>query len=129
MIIRIFLVLISITFCSFNGFAQYDSILNNSTDYQLTIIENRDTNQISSSKKSPIKYRESKRFMAAFLCLTLGPFGMHRLYLGSTPQVAAAYSVTLGAIGIVPVVDLLLITFSKDISRFKNNERVIMWGK
>jgi hypothetical protein len=129
MIIRIVLVLISITFCSFNGSAQHDSIFNNSTDYQLTIVENSDTNQISSSKKSPIKYRESKRFMAAFLCLTLGPFGMHRLYLGSTPQVAAAYSVTLGAVGIVPVVDLLLITFSKDISRFKNNERVIMWGK
>ena len=129
MIIRILLVLISITFCSFNGSAQNDSIFTNSTDYQLTIMENSDTNQISSSKKSPIKYRESKRFMAAFLCLTLGPFGMHRLYLGSTPQVAAAYSVTLGAVGIVPVVDLLLITFSKDISRFKNNERVIMWGK
>lgn len=129
MIIRIFLVLISITFCSFNGSAQNDSIFNNSTNYQLTILENSDTIQISSSKKSPIKYRESKRFMAAFLCLTLGPFGMHRLYLGSTPQVAAAYSVTLGAVGIVPVVDLLLITFSKDISRFKNNERVIMWGK
>ncbi len=129
MIIRILLFLISITFCSFIGSAQNDSIFNNSTDYQLTIMENSDTNQISSSKKSPIKYRESKRFMAAFLCLTLGPFGMHRLYLGSTPQVAAAYSVTLGAVGIVPVVDLLLITFSKDISRFKNNERVIMWGK
>ena len=129
MIIRILLFLISITFCSFIGSAQNDSIFNNSTDYQLTIMENSDTNQISSSKKSPIKYRESKRFMAAFLCLTLGPFGLHRLYLGSTPQVAAAYSVTLGAVGIVPVVDLLLITFSKDISRFKNNERVIMWGK
>jgi TM2 domain-containing membrane protein YozV len=129
MIIRIVLVLISIPFFSFNGSAQNDSIYNNSADYQLTIIENSDTNQISSSKKSPIKYRESKRFMAAFLCLTLGPFGMHRLYLGSTPQVAAAYSVTLGAVGIVPVVDLLLITFSKDISRFKNNGKVIMWGK
>jgi TM2 domain-containing membrane protein YozV len=127
MIIRVILVLISITFCSFNSSAQNDTIFNNSNDYQLTIIENSDTNQISSSKKSPRKYRESKRFMAAFLCLTLGPFGMHRLYLGSTPQVAAAYSVTLGAVGIVPVVDLLLITFSKDISKFKNNGKVIMW--
>jgi len=127
MIIRVILVLISITFCSFNSSAQNDTIFNNLNDYQLTIIENSDTNQISSSKKSPRKYRESKRFMAAFLCLTLGPFGMHRLYLGSTPQVAAAYSVTLGAVGIVPVVDLLLITFSKDISKFKNNGKVIMW--
>ena len=127
MIIRVILVLISITFCSFNSSAQNDTIFNKSNDYQLTIIENSDTNQISSSKKSPRKYRESKRFMAAFLCLTLGPFGMHRLYLGSTPQVAAAYSVTLGAVGIVPVVDLLLITFSKDISKFKNNGKVIMW--
>jgi TM2 domain-containing membrane protein YozV len=93
------------------------------------VVENKDTSKISSHKNEVKPSKESKRFVAAVLCLTLGPFGMHRLYLGSTPQVAAAYSVTLGAIGIVPVVDFLLISFSKDISRFKNNGKVIMWGK
>lgn len=83
---------------------------------------------ISNSEKT-FKYRESKRFVAAVLCLALGPFGMHRLYLGTSPKVAAAYSVTLGGIGIIPAVDFLLITFSKDISRFKENDKVIMWMK
>lgn len=129
MIIRILFVFISVTIFHFNGSAQTDSLKIYSSDYQLSELENTDTNKISSTEKSSFKYRESKRFTAALLCLTLGPFGMHRLYLGTSPQVAAAYSITLGAIGIVPVVDLLLITFSKDISRFKDNKRVIMWGK
>lgn len=129
MIIRIIFVYIIITIFQMNGSAQTDSLKIYSIDNQLSEVENTDTNKISSSEKSSFKYRESKRFTAALLCLTLGPFGMHRLYLGTSPQVAAAYSITLGAIGIVPVVDLLLITFSKDISRFKNNKRVIMWGQ
>ena len=127
MIIRIVLILFSIQIIPIKVSAQTDEIYNYSSDIQLQIQENTDTNKIIVQKKSELKYRESKRFMAAFLCLTLGPFGMHRLYLGASPQVAAAYSVTLGAIGIVPVVDLLLITFSKDISKFKNNGKVIMW--
>lgn len=109
------------------GLTQMNSDFAFDSDYQLVVIENKDASIISLQKKEDKAPRESKRFVAAVLCLTLGPFGMHRLYLGSTPQVAAAYSVTLGAIGIVPVVDFLLISFSKDISRFKNNGKVIMW--
>lgn len=99
------------------------------TDIQLSVIENTDTLKITPPTTETVQPHESRRFVAAVLCLTLGPFGMHRLYLGTTPAVAAAYSVTLGAIGIVPVVDFLLITFSKDISRFKNNDKVIMWKR
>jgi hypothetical protein len=74
--------------------------------------------------------RESKRVVAILLCITLGPFGMHRLYLGTEPQVAAAYSVTLGGgFGFVTVVDLLYLVFSRDISRFRNNPNFIMWRK
>lgn len=98
-------------------------------EIQIITSEIPDTLPSASSPEKPFKYRESKRFVAAVLCLTLGPFGMHRLYLGTEPRVAAAYSVTLGGVGVIPVVDLLLITFSKDISRFKNNDKVIMWGK
>lgn len=76
------------------------------------------------------KVRPKRRLIAAFLCLTLGPFGMHRLYLGTQPRVAAAYTLTLGGgIGLVPVIDLLHIVFSKDISRFKDNDNFIMWAK
>lgn len=76
------------------------------------------------------KVRPKRRLIAAFLCITLGPFGMHRLYLGTQPRVAAAYTLTLGGgIGLVPVIDLFHIVFSKDISRFKNNDNFIMWAR
>ena len=83
-----------------------------------------------SSKIENQKVRPKRRIIAAFLCITLGPFGMHRLYLGTKPRVAAAYTLTLGGgLGIVPAIDLLHIIFSRDISRFKNNDDFIMWAK
>lgn len=127
--IKLIFLLLSYFLVGLSGISQsaYDNL--STIHPSLEIVDNKDTSKISSQKTQVGSPRESKRFVAAVLCLTLGPFGMHRLYLGSTPQVAAAYSVTLGAIGIVPVVDFLLISFSKDISRFKNNGKVIMWGK
>lgn len=79
--------------------------------------------------KAP-RIRESKRIVAIALCVTLGPFGMHRLYLGTQPQVPAMYAVTLGGgLGVLTVIDLFHLVFSKDISRFKNNPKVIMWAR
>lgn len=84
--------------------------------------------QPDSSKIENHKIRPKRRLIAAFLCMTLGPFGMHRLYLGTQPRVAAAYTLTLGGgLGLVPAIDLFFIVFSKDISRFKNNDDFIMW--
>jgi TM2 domain-containing membrane protein YozV len=85
--------------------------------------------QPDSSKIENQKVRPKRRLIAAFLCATLGPFGMHRLYLGTQPRVAGAYTLTLGGgLGIVPAMDLLFIVFSRDISRFKNNDNFIMWS-
>lgn len=85
-------------------------------------------NKIFSFKKKKVKPK--RRIIAALLCVTLGPFGMHRLYLGTKPHVAAAYTVTLGGgVGIVPVIDLFQIVFSKDISQFKENDQFFMWVK
>lgn len=80
--------------------------------------------EIISSKK------EHPRITAAILCITLGPFGAHRLYLGTKPIVPASYTLTLGGgLGLLPVIDLFLITFSKDISRYKNNPHFFMWNE
>jgi TM2 domain-containing membrane protein YozV len=106
-----------------------DSVLLNQTENTLSILANEDTLRLIESENQKFEYKKSRRFVAALLCLTLGPFGMHRLYLGTTPQVAATYSVTLGGAAILPIIDLMLITFSKDLSRFKNNPHVLMWSK
>ena len=67
-------------------------ILQDSTEYHML------TEELQTSKMQHIKpaKRESKRVVAALLCMALGPFGIHRLYLGTEPQVPAAYSITLG---------------------------------
>jgi len=73
--------------------------------------------------------REHKRLTAAILCLTLGPFGAHRLYLGTSTAVPVAYTLTLGGgLGVLPVIDLLLICFSSDITPYMNNPHVFMWN-
>lgn len=96
--------------------------------YSLEVIQNEDTLTLSKNQEvNP--YDHHKKIVAAVLCVSLGPFGMHRLYLGTTPQVAAAYSATLGGIGVLPVIDLFAIIFTKDLSRFKNNNQVMMWRK
>jgi len=85
-------------------------------------------NTIFSLKKKKVKPK--RRIIAALLCVTRGPFGMHRLYLGTKPHVAAAYTVTLGGgVGIIPMIDLFQIVFSKDISQFKENDQFFMWVK
>ena len=70
---------------------------------------------------------ENKRLVAAALALTLGPFGVHRLYFGTDFKVPIVYSVTFGCFFILPIIDLGVILFTKDLEKYQNNPRVIMW--
>ena len=68
-----------------------------------------------------------KKWLAAVFAVTLGPFGVHRLYLGTSTKVPIFYTLTLGGgLGILPLIDLIAI-LTNDRHRFTNNERVIMW--
>ena len=71
--------------------------------------------------------KENSRLVAAGLTLALGPFGVHRLYLGTDFKVPIVYSLTFGCFFILPTIDFFVILFSKDIEKYKNNKRVIMW--
>lgn len=74
--------------------------------------------------------KENPRVMASFLCVAIGPFGGHRLYLGTNEKVPIAYTLTLGGgLGVLPAIDLLHIAFAKDLSQYQNNPKVIMWLK
>lgn len=67
---------------------------------------------------------------AIVLTLMTGPLGGHRIYLGTKPIVPVVYTLTLGGgVGVLPFIDLVVICFSKDISRFENNEKIFMWAK
>lgn len=71
--------------------------------------------------------KENSRLVAAGLTLALGPFGVHRLYLGTDFKVPIVYSLTFGCFFILPAIDFFVILFSKDLEKYKNNKRVIMW--
>jgi TM2 domain-containing membrane protein YozV len=83
-------------------------------------------NSFSNSEVRP-KYRKVK---AALLAVLLGHFGVHRIYLGTSPNVPVVYSVTLGGgLGILPLIDLIAILKSKDLDEFKDSKKVFMWQK
>ncbi|MCB9183162.1 MAG: TM2 domain-containing protein [Flavobacteriales bacterium] len=68
------------------------------------------------------------RLVAVALTVLLGPFGAHRLYLGTSTKVTIAYGLTFGGFGVLALIDLGHLIFSKDLDRFRSNERVLMWS-
>lgn len=70
---------------------------------------------------------ENPRLVAIALDLSLGLFGMHRLYLGTDVRVPVAYTLTFGGGGVLWLVDLALLIGTKDINTFKNNPHFFMW--
>lgn len=74
-------------------------------------------------------HKEPQRLVAAGLALTLGTFGAHRLYLGTDAKVPIIYGLTFGGFGVLALIDLGQILFTKDLGSFRNNKQVFMWGK
>lgn len=72
--------------------------------------------------------QENHRAVAIALAALLGPFGAHRLYLGTTPKVAIAYGLTFGGFGVVALIDLVHLIVVKDLDRFRNSDRILMWA-
>lgn len=98
---------------------------------QLALADNL---QLHKDSKLALKYaaafHENKRLTAAMLTFALGMLGVHRLYLGTKPWIPAVYLLTFGGgFLILPLIDLGVILFSKDISQYEHNDRVLMWVK
>lgn len=70
---------------------------------------------------------ENTRLVGSTLALFLGPFGAHRLYLGTTPKVAVIYGLTFGGFGVLVLLDLGHLLLTKDLDPYRNNGRVFMW--
>lgn len=75
-------------------------------------------------------FQENRRLTAAMLTFALGMLGVHRLYLGTKPWIPAVYLFTFGGgFLILPLIDLGVILFCKDLSKYENNDKVLMWVK
>lgn len=72
---------------------------------------------------------ENERAISSALAVLLGPFAAHRIYLGTTPQVAIVYGITFGGFGILVILDLGHLLFTKDLAPYRHNGRVFMWGQ
>ena len=72
--------------------------------------------------------RKHIRAKAILFTVLTGPLGGHRVYLGTRPGAPIIYAVTLGGFGILPVIDLVHLIFTKDLSKFEQNQKIIMWG-
>ena len=75
------------------------------------------------------KTEDHNKWVAAGLDLSLGLFGVHRLYLGTESHVPVMYALTLGGGGILILADLGLILFSKDMEPYSDNANLFMWSK
>ncbi len=72
--------------------------------------------------------REPRRWVALSLTVLLGPFGAHRLYLGTETKVPIVYALTLGGgLGVLPLIDLVHFIITPDLSRYQSNGHVFMW--
>lgn len=72
---------------------------------------------------------EDQRLISSTLAVLLGPFGAHRLYLGTTPRVAVIYGLTFGGFGVLALIDLGHLLFTKDLEAYRGSDRVFMWGE
>ena len=71
---------------------------------------------------------ENQRAVAIGLDMSLGLFGVHRMYLGTDLRVPVIYTTTIGGGGVLWLVDLGLLVAVKDLTTFKDNPNVFMWN-
>jgi TM2 domain-containing membrane protein YozV len=87
------------------------------------------TNYPSDLQCDTLAHKEDQRVVGTALAVLLGPFGAHRLYLGTNARVAVIYGLTFGGFGILPLIDLIHLIGAKDIAPYRNNQAVFMWRK
>ena len=84
--------------------------------------------EIGNTHRTVIEKQENTRLVGSLLAITLGPFGAHRLYLGTNAKVAVIYGLTFGGFGVLPLIDLAHLLFSRDLSPYRNDTNVFMWN-
>ena len=71
---------------------------------------------------------ESPKIIALTLAITLGVFGVHRLYLGTHAKVPVFYALTFGGgLGVLTLTDIIAILATKDLAKYQDNDKVVMW--
>lgn len=130
----VFSLLVLISVSSFGVNTNYvitDSIIDStSTVQQQPKISFSFLPKISLFNKNKTEKKNKSKLVAGLLAITLGPFGVHRLYLGTSPKVPIAYTLTLGGgFFILPLIDIFYIILSRDPNDIEDNNHVFIWNK
>jgi TM2 domain-containing membrane protein YozV len=72
---------------------------------------------------------DNVRRTAILLTASLGFFGVHRMYLGTSPKIPVFYTFSMGGGGVLWLVDLGVLIAHKDVSPYLNNPRMLMWSE
>jgi TM2 domain-containing membrane protein YozV len=114
--------LLSFLFLGISVFAQ-DSAVNMSRENGVSL-------EKFNNRKIIQKLRtfNNQRAVAIGLDVSLGLFGVHRMYLGTDLKVPVIYTATIGGGGVLWLIDLGLLVAVKDLTHFKNNPNVFMWN-
>jgi TM2 domain-containing membrane protein YozV len=121
---KFLIALLVLTFFLGNG-----AVANNDA---IVVIENVETDSVKANALHPDfkPFKENKKLMAMALNFSLGMLGAHRLYLGTKPHVPVFYLLTFGGVFfVIPIIDFFVLTFSKDITPYINNDKILMWVK
>jgi len=89
--------------------------------YKLLRLREKQNRQYSSNTTN-------HKLTASALALTLGVFGVHRLYLETEYTVPIAYTLTLGGgFGILPLSDIVAIWINPELEPYLKNPNFVMW--
>lgn len=95
-----------------------------------SIEEDISLSDLSGLSEADVALRPKNKTVAVTLAVTLGVFGVHRLYLGTSNKVPIVYTLTLGGgFGALVVSDIVAILATKEIENFAPSENVFMWAK
>ena len=120
--------LILFLFIVFYSFSNENNMLVIKQNITENISLGTDTSKIVINEQGDTIYLVKRKFTAILLAVLTGPLGGHRLYLGTKPIVPVVYAVTLGGgLLVIPIMDIFAIIFTKDLSKFENNDKVLMW--
>lgn len=119
-----FLLVLLVLFLSSTSFASNDKVI---TMKQFKGFSSLSALDIDTTKNRNIN---KIKIIAITLAVTLGVFGVHRLYLGTKSLVPISYTLTLGGgMAILPIIDIIYIISAKDINQITNNDYIFMWNK
>ena len=118
--IKVFRLILSVGLC-FTALGQRENRFKDKV-HQTLFTEQRNVD-ISNRKTN-----DHSKLVAVGLNISLGLFGVHRLYLGTSPGIPVIYTFTLGGGGFLMLSDLGVIIFTKDLEQFANNPNAVLWS-